>query len=105
MSFIFKFQKLKMFKLSFYFNMFDIFCYVILKYQYASKVEFFHLNGSFFFSEDIFHFRCNKCNKFLYDEEIMSLWSWNDSDLNIRCSYCKQSLVPHLYIKTRVIFL
>jgi len=45
--------------------------------------------------------RCNKCNKFLYDEEIMSLWSWNDSELNIRCPYCKQSLVPHLYIKTK----
>jgi hypothetical protein len=42
---------------------------------------------------------CEKCRKFLYDEEIMSGWSLNESDLNVKCTNCSALLVPKLYIK------
>jgi hypothetical protein len=38
----------------------------------------------------------------LYDEEIMSSWSINDSEVNIRCIYCKGHMVPNLYIEIKV---
>ena len=41
---------------------------------------------------------CENCRSFLYDEEIMSGWTLNDSDLNIKCCHCASTLVPKLYI-------
>ena len=46
--------------------------------------------------------KCKFCNCLLYDEEIMSVWSSNDSEMNIQCIYCKKPQVPNLFIKTRV---
>ena len=46
--------------------------------------------------------RCKSCDNLLYDEEIMSVWSSNDSELNILCIYCKKPQVPNLYIRTKV---
>ncbi|XP_059175124.1 C-myc promoter-binding protein-like isoform X1 [Physella acuta] len=45
--------------------------------------------------------RCTKCNRLLYDEEIMAGWSAEDSNLNTSCPYCHAKFVPHLqvYIK------
>ncbi len=42
---------------------------------------------------------CEKCDSFLYDEEIMSGWTLKDSDLNVKCFHCSSLLVPNLYIK------
>jgi hypothetical protein len=42
---------------------------------------------------------CEKCDSFLYDEEIMSGWTLKDSDLNVKCFHCSSLLVPSLYIK------
>lgn len=42
---------------------------------------------------------CEICKKFIYDEEIMSGWNLNDSDLNVKCTNCYSNLVPKLYIK------
>lgn len=44
---------------------------------------------------------CETCKSFLYDEEIMSGWSFNDSDLNIKCAHCFDLLVPKLYINIK----
>lgn len=44
---------------------------------------------------------CEKCRKFLYDEEIMSGWTLNESDLNVKCTNCMALLVPKLYIKIK----
>ncbi|CAF0721231.1 unnamed protein product [Brachionus calyciflorus] len=44
---------------------------------------------------------CDNCKAFLYDEEIMSGWTLNDSDLNIKCQRCSASMVPNLYIKIK----
>ncbi|CAL1526082.1 unnamed protein product [Lymnaea stagnalis] len=45
--------------------------------------------------------RCTKCNRLIYDEEIMAGWSAEDSNLNTSCPYCHAKFVPHLqvYIK------
>ncbi len=44
---------------------------------------------------------CEKCKKFLYDEEIMSGWTLNESDLNSKCTNCFKNLVPKLYIQIK----
>lgn len=44
---------------------------------------------------------CLLCSNYLYDEEIMSQWSPNDSDLSIKCIYCKQLQVPQLFIRIK----
>lgn len=44
---------------------------------------------------------CEKCKKFLYDEDIMSGWTLNESDLNSKCTNCFKNLVPKLYIKIK----
>ena len=46
---------------------------------------------------------CESCKSFFYDEEIMACWSFNDSDLQIKCPFCLTSLVPKLFIKAKVI--
>jgi hypothetical protein len=46
--------------------------------------------------------RCKFCDCLLFDEEIMSVWSSNDSELNILCIYCKKPQVPNLYIRIKV---
>jgi hypothetical protein len=45
---------------------------------------------------------CKFCDNILYDEEIMSVWSSNDSELSVLCIYCRKAQVPNLYIRTRV---
>ncbi|XP_012934851.1 DENN domain-containing protein 4B [Aplysia californica] len=42
--------------------------------------------------------RCTKCNRLIYDEEIMAGWSAEDSNLNTSCPYCHNKFVPHLQI-------
>lgn len=44
---------------------------------------------------------CENCRSFLYDEELMAGWSFNESDLNVKCTHCNASLVPKLYITTK----
>jgi hypothetical protein len=44
---------------------------------------------------------CENCQSFLFDEEIMSGWTMNDSDLNIKCPYCSVYLVPNLFIRVQ----
>jgi len=46
--------------------------------------------------------RCTACDQFLYDEEIMSSWSPEDSDLHTVCVHCKQKTIPNLTILIRV---
>ncbi|XP_064610090.1 C-myc promoter-binding protein-like isoform X1 [Liolophura sinensis] len=42
--------------------------------------------------------RCNQCRSLLYDEEIMTGWSADDSNLNTSCVFCNAKLVPELQI-------
>lgn len=42
--------------------------------------------------------RCTKCNRLIYDEEIMAGWSAEDSNLNTRCPYCHAKFVPSLQV-------
>nr|XP_027203828.1 DENN domain-containing protein 4C-like isoform X2 [Dermatophagoides pteronyssinus] len=44
---------------------------------------------------------CRGCQSIIYDEEIMSQWLPDDSNLNTRCIHCKTTFVPSLtvYIK------
>ena len=44
---------------------------------------------------------CEKCKKFLYDEDVMSGWTLNESDLNSKCTNCYKTLVPKLFIKIK----
>ncbi|CAM6002406.1 unnamed protein product, partial [Sphagnum balticum] len=44
---------------------------------------------------------CEKCRSFLYDEEIMAAWTFNDSDLSVRCARCSAALVPQLYVRVQ----
>ena len=43
--------------------------------------------------------RCKNCGLILYDEEIISGWSAEDSNLNTKCAFCGKMVVPHLTIK------
>ena len=43
--------------------------------------------------------RCKNCDLILYDEEIISGWSAEDSNLNTKCPFCSKMVVPHLTIK------
>ncbi|TRY69064.1 hypothetical protein TCAL_04429 [Tigriopus californicus] len=40
---------------------------------------------------------CTSCRGVLYDEEIMSGWTAEDSNLTTQCAFCKQMFVPWLY--------
>ncbi|ESP01334.1 hypothetical protein LOTGIDRAFT_230663 [Lottia gigantea] len=42
--------------------------------------------------------RCAKCHCLIYDEEIMSGWSADDSNLNTKCPFCPANVVPNLCI-------
>ena len=43
--------------------------------------------------------RCLSCNAILYDEEIMSGWTAEDSNLNTKCAFCNRMVVPFLTIR------
>ena len=43
--------------------------------------------------------RCLYCNSVLYDEEIMSGWTAEDSNLNTKCAFCDRMVVPFLTIQ------
>ncbi|XP_013113202.2 DENN domain-containing protein Crag isoform X1 [Stomoxys calcitrans] len=43
--------------------------------------------------------QCHNCSVLLYDEEIMSLWSAEDSNLNTSCHACKKFTVPFLSVR------
>eukprot|EP00117_Sycon_ciliatum_P018296 scpid16412/ scgid3295/ C-myc promoter-binding protein; DENN domain-containing protein 4A len=43
--------------------------------------------------------RCHQCHCVLYDEQIMSRWKADDSNLNTSCCYCGKSLVSFLIIQ------
>lgn len=43
--------------------------------------------------------RCLYCNSILYDEEIMSGWTAEDSNLNTKCAFCDRMVVPFLTIR------
>ncbi|XP_017770333.1 PREDICTED: DENN domain-containing protein 4C isoform X2 [Nicrophorus vespilloides] len=42
--------------------------------------------------------QCHNCLSLLYDEDIMSNWSAEDSNLNTQCHVCKKATVPLLTI-------
>lgn len=42
--------------------------------------------------------QCHNCSALLYDEEIMSNWSSEDSNLNTKCHVCDKPTVPLLTI-------
>lgn len=42
--------------------------------------------------------RCTVCHALLYDEEIMERWSYNESNLNTKCVYCRAKIVPLMTI-------
>ncbi|XP_037938686.1 DENN domain-containing protein Crag isoform X2 [Teleopsis dalmanni] len=43
--------------------------------------------------------QCHNCSVLLYDEEIMSGWSAEDSNLNTTCHACNKLTVPFLYVQ------
>ena len=43
--------------------------------------------------------RCLACNSILYDEEIMSGWTAEDSNLNTKCVFCERMVLPKLTIQ------
>ena len=43
--------------------------------------------------------RCRYCSSILYDEEIMSGWTADDSNLNTKCTFCDRMVVPLLTIQ------
>lgn len=45
--------------------------------------------------------KCYTCSSLLYDEEIMIGWTAEDSNLNTRCQFCENKLVPFLYVTIR----
>jgi len=45
--------------------------------------------------------KCDNCCAILYDEEIMSEWLPDDSNLNTTCRYCEKPFVPKLTIKVK----
>lgn len=42
--------------------------------------------------------QCHNCSVLLYDEEIMSGWSAEDSNLNTTCDACNKLTVPFLSV-------
>lgn len=42
--------------------------------------------------------QCHNCSALLYDEEIMSNWSAEDSNLNTKCHVCEKPTVPLLTV-------
>eukprot|EP00095_Tigriopus_kingsejongensis_P005877 snap_masked-scaffold38_size502422-processed-gene-3.3 protein:Tk05877 transcript:snap_masked-scaffold38_size502422-processed-gene-3.3-mRNA-1 annotation:"c-myc promoter-binding protein" len=45
--------------------------------------------------------KCLNCHGILYDEEIMSGWTAEDSNLNTRCAFCANEMVP--FLSSRVV--
>lgn len=45
--------------------------------------------------------QCNTCKSLLYDEEIMDGWSADDSNLNTKCYFCNDTLVPLLTVSIK----
>lgn len=43
--------------------------------------------------------QCHVCEALVYDEEIMSGWSADDSNLNTTCPFCKNAFLPVLNIE------
>lgn len=43
--------------------------------------------------------QCHNCSVLMYDEEIMSGWSAEDSNLNTTCHACKKLTVPFLSVQ------
>lgn len=43
--------------------------------------------------------QCHNCSVLLYDEEIMSGWSAEDSNLNTSCHACNKFTVPFLTVR------
>ncbi|XP_078070387.1 DENN domain-containing protein 4C isoform X2 [Mustelus asterias] len=43
--------------------------------------------------------QCRVCEALIYDEEIMSGWSADDSNLNTTCPFCKNTFLPVLNIE------
>lgn len=42
--------------------------------------------------------KCKNCASLLYDEEIIGGWSAEDNNLNTRCPFCSQCMVPFLTV-------
>ncbi|KAK7602608.1 hypothetical protein V9T40_008197 [Parthenolecanium corni] len=42
--------------------------------------------------------KCHHCCSLIYDEEIMSGWLPEDSNLNTKCPFCDKATVPFLYV-------
>ncbi|XP_076443222.1 C-myc promoter-binding protein-like isoform X3 [Babylonia areolata] len=42
--------------------------------------------------------RCSRCHRLVYDEEIMSGWLADDSNLNTTCPFCHAKFVPNLQV-------
>ena len=42
---------------------------------------------------------CPRCNRFVYDEELISGWSVDDSNLNTVCPFCNNAFAPSLKVK------
>lgn len=45
---------------------------------------------------------CHHCKVLLYDEDIMSGWTAEDSNLNTTCQACNKLIVPSLNVKTLI---
>ena len=45
--------------------------------------------------------KCLNCHGILYDEEIMSGWTAEDSNLNTKCNFCDRMVVPFLTVRIR----
>ncbi|XP_077400017.1 DENN domain-containing protein 4C isoform X3 [Vanacampus margaritifer] len=43
--------------------------------------------------------QCRSCEALVYDEEIMSGWTANDSNLNTNCPFCRAAFLPLLHIE------
>lgn len=46
--------------------------------------------------------QCHNCSVLLYDEEIMSGWSAEDSNLNTTCHACNKLTVPFLSVRVNI---
>ncbi|KAL8562639.1 hypothetical protein ACOMHN_011211 [Nucella lapillus] len=51
--------------------------------------------------------RCSRCHRLVYDEETMSGWSADDSNLNTTCPFCHAKFVPNMqvYVKRKSVLL
>ncbi|KAI2797635.1 DENN domain-containing protein 4B [Blomia tropicalis] len=87
------------------FDIIDAHCSLFntLKQHFTTPIHIgstiFSNNGPIVFQVEMYSGSiCRKCNSIVYDEEIMSNWGPEDSNLNTKCVHCKNMFVPSLTI-------